>query len=184
MQPKSSYVEIGLLCSELQSVLSMSLDRKKKHHYLALMKKKDGTASSILAREHLPGVLWKRSKAEKMLVMPARDIWRLSQMLIFWWSLGMFRRVCHPEQSWKDGWESSIRTSNKSSECSLGPEKMLSGIQERLDFLNHSQSPSGSLLVFSPCKPALLKEVKNPWSAQTSTARRQWHESGSSLTSS
>lgn len=32
-----------------------------------------GIASSILIREHLPGTLRKRSKAEKKLVMPARD---------------------------------------------------------------------------------------------------------------
>lgn len=44
---------------------------------------------------------------------------------------------------------------------------MLSGIQERLKFLNHRSE--STLLVFSPCKPALLKEVKDPkaWPAQT-----------------
>jgi len=62
-----------------------------------------GIASSILIREHLPGTLQKRSKAEKKLVMPARDIWRLAQMLMFWWNCGFFRRVCHPKQQ-QAGW--------------------------------------------------------------------------------
>lgn len=49
-------------------------------------------ASSVLVQVHFPGALRNRLKAEKTLVMPAAEIWRLARLLVFWLCSG------HPER--------------------------------------------------------------------------------------
>jgi len=87
----------------------------------------------VLVQGHFPGALRNRLKAEKTLVMPAAEIWRLARLLIFPWCSGCPGGLVILNKDGQVGQEGSVKTSGKSStDCRFGTLKMLSGVQERL----------------------------------------------------
>lgn len=92
-----------------------------------------GVASSVLVQVHFPCALRNRLKAEKMLVMPAPEMWKIAWLLVFWWYAGCPGGLLILNKNGQGGQEGCTKTSGKNrTDFRFGALKMLSGVQEGL----------------------------------------------------